>query len=71
MTFVETASEYDSTITVRRAGEEERVDGKSIMHMMMLAATKGTALEIVAEGDDAEQAVDRLKKLVDDNFGED
>jgi phosphocarrier protein len=41
------------------------------MHMMMLAATKGTALEIVAEGDDAEQAVDRLKKLVDDNFGED
>jgi phosphocarrier protein HPr len=71
MAFVETASEYDAKVTVRRAGEEERVDGKSIMHMMMLAATKGTALEIVAEGEDAEQAVGRLEQLVNDNFGED
>jgi len=71
MSFVETASEFGSKITVRRPGGEERVDGKSIMHMMMLAATKGTRLEIVAEGEDAEEAIGRLKALVDDRFGED
>jgi phosphocarrier protein HPr len=49
---------------------DQQVDGKSIMQMMMLAATRGTQLEIIAEGDGCEDAVAELKKLVDDKFGE-
>ena len=48
MSFVDLASEYRSAVTVRKGDQE--VDGKSIMQMMMLAATQGTELEIVCEG---------------------
>jgi phosphocarrier protein len=68
MTFVDTASGCQSRVTVRR-GEQE-VDGKSIMQMLMLAATEGTELEIEAEGEDAEEAVRRLAELVHSGFGE-
>lgn len=69
MCFVDAASLFKCGITVRRA--DQSVDGKSIMQMMMLAATKGTELEIVAEGDDAEAACAALKKLVEGGFDED
>lgn len=69
MAFVDLASGFSSTVVVRR-GEQE-VDGKSIMHMMLLAATKGTRLEIVCDGPDCEAACDALRKLVDDGFDED
>jgi phosphocarrier protein HPr len=69
MTFVDLASTFQSEVTVRRADQE--VDGKSIMHMMMLAATKGTELTVTAVGPDAEQACAALKKLVDSGFDED
>lgn len=68
MCFVDAAMVFDSTVTVLRGAQS--VDGKSIMQMMMLAATKGTELEIVAEGDDAEKAVASLKKLVEGGFDE-
>lgn len=68
MCFVDLASTFQSHIVVRRGDQE--VDGKSIMHMMMLAATKGTPLEIVAEGPDAEQALKALKQLVEGGFDE-
>jgi phosphocarrier protein HPr len=68
MTFVDLAAQFQSEITVRRGDQE--VDGKSIMHMMLLAATKGTALEVVAVGPDCEQACAALKKLVDGGFDE-
>jgi len=69
MCFVDAANVFASAITVKRQGQ--CVDGKSIMQMMMLAATKGTELEIVAEGDDAEAACAALKKLVEGGFDED
>lgn len=68
MSFVDLASTFSSAITVKRG--DQAVDGKSIMHMMMLAATKGTQLEIVAEGPDAPAACEALKKLVDVGFDE-
>jgi phosphotransferase system HPr (HPr) family protein len=68
MTFVDLASSFKSDILVKRGDQE--VDGKSIMHMMMLAATKGTTLEVIANGPDAEQACVALKKLVDSGFDE-
>lgn len=68
MCFVDVASQFGSTITVKRG--EQAVDGKSIMQMMLLAATKGTELEVVAEGDDAPAACEALKKLIDGGFDE-
>jgi phosphocarrier protein HPr len=41
------------------------------MQMMLLAATQGTELEVIADGDDAQAACDRLKALVDSGFNED
>lgn len=69
MAFVDLASSFACSVTVRRA--EQEVDGKSIMHMMMLAATKGTNLGITCEGNDADKACEALKKLVDSGFDED
>jgi phosphocarrier protein len=69
MCFVDAAMPFKSVITVRRS--DQQVDGKSIMQMMMLAATRGTELEIIAEGEDAEQAVAILRKLVESCFDED
>jgi phosphocarrier protein len=69
MCFVDAATPFKSTISVKR--DDQLVDGKSIMQMMMLAATKGTELEIIAEGDDAADACTALKRLVDSGFDED
>ncbi len=68
MAFVDLASSFQAGVTVRRGPQE--VDGKSIMHMMMLAATKGTTLDVTADGPDADQACAALKKLVDSGFDE-
>jgi phosphocarrier protein HPr len=68
MCFVDAAMVFSAAVTVLRG--TQTVDGKSIMQMMMLAATKGTELEIVAEGDDADKAVAALKKLVESGFDE-
>lgn len=68
MCFVDVAMQYSSSVTVKRA--DQSVDGKSIMMMMLLAATQGTELEIVCEGDDAEATLAALKKLVESGFDE-
>jgi len=68
MTFVERASEFTSTISVRRVDADEPVDGKSIMQMLMLAGTMGTKLEILADGDDEKDAIAALKELVQARF---
>ncbi len=70
MAFVDAAAGFESAITVRREDASETIDGKSIMQMMMLAATQGTALEITCEGDDAERACIALKALVERGFDE-
>ncbi len=69
MSLVDTASTFKSKITISR-GEQE-VDGKSIMQIMMLAATKGTVLKVEADGPDAKEACAAIKKLVDRGFDED
>jgi phosphocarrier protein len=67
--FVKLANRYESEILVSKDGIE--VNGKSIMGVMMLAAEKGSAIEIRARGADAEVAVKALVKLVAGGFGED
>jgi phosphocarrier protein len=67
--FVKLANQFESEILVSKDGME--VNGKSIMGVMMLAAEKGSAIEIKARGPDAEAAVKALVKLVAGGFGED
>jgi len=62
------ASGFQSEIWLSRSGR--RVNAKSIMGVMMLAAGQGTSVLIEAEGADAEQAVAALTKLIADRFGE-
>ncbi len=68
MSFVDVASGFKASITVRKGSQA--VDGKSIMQMMMLAAAQGTELEIEATGPDAEDALAALTKLINDKFDE-
>ena len=68
MSFVDLAGSFKSSVSVARAAQT--VGGKSIMQMMMLAATKGTELLVKADGPDAEAACAALKKLVDSGFDE-
>jgi phosphocarrier protein len=67
--FVKLASIFNSEIEIER--KQLRVNGKSIMGVMMLAASKGTLITIHAEGEDAEEGVDKLVTLVKNKFGED
>ena len=62
------ASGFQSDIWLSRSGR--RVDAKSIMGVMMLAAGKGTTVRIDAEGADAEAALAALTKLIAERFGE-
>lgn len=66
--FVQLAGKFSSDITVKKG--IEKVNGKSIMGIMMLAAGKGSKLTITARGDDAPQAVRGLEQLLNEKFGE-
>ena len=66
--FVQLAGKFESQIRVGRDSHE--VDGKSILGILMLAATQGTRLRISAEGRDARQALDALASFVAGRFGE-
>jgi len=68
MAFVDAANAFTADIRVKKG--EQDVDGKSIMQMMMLAATQGTKLVVLAKGSDAEAAVAALRELVDRKFDE-
>ena len=71
MAFVEEASRFAAAITVRKSGDGEVVDGKSILQMLMLAGTCGTVIEITADGSDEGDAIAALVSLVHSRFGED
>lgn len=67
--FVTLASEYKSEITLARGSR--KVNGKSIMGIMMLAAGKGVQLDLCADGGDEDQALEALTQLIENFFGED
>ena len=66
--LVHTASEYESDITIRCKDKES--NGKSIMGIMMLAASKGNTIEVVASGKDEEQAITAIETLITNRFDE-
>src|SRR5574339_652159 len=67
--FVKIASKFDCDIFVEKDGE--RVNGKSIMGLMMLAAGPGSKLKVIAAGSDAQQAVNDIEALMRRKFDED
>jgi phosphocarrier protein len=67
--FVNLASTFEADVTIRLNGAH--VNGKSIMGIMMLAAGKGTELELETNGPDEQQAIASLVNLIEDRFGED
>ncbi|SDG33807.1 phosphocarrier protein [Limimonas halophila] len=66
--FVRTVEQYDAEVTVVKDGVE--VPGDSIMGLMMLAAGRGTSLDVRAHGPDAEAALDALATLLERGFDE-
>ena len=70
MAFVQMASAQSSEVRVRRAESSEWLDGKSIMQMLLLAATEGTEIEIECDGTDEQETLARLLQLIVSKFDE-
>ena len=66
--FVEVAEQFDAQAQVSKGGLS--ADGDSIMGLLMLAASKGTSIEVETKGPQADQLMDALTALVADKFGE-
>jgi phosphocarrier protein HPr len=66
--LTQTASQFGSDIWIERNGR--RVNAKSIMGVMMLAAGKGSTITLETEGADEQSAMDSLLELINDRFGE-
>ena len=60
--FVQIANKYDSDINIKKGSQ--KVNGKSIMGIMMLAAERGSRVVIMANGPDAKDAANELEKLL-------
>ncbi|MDA9208027.1 HPr family phosphocarrier protein [Octadecabacter sp.] len=66
--FVEVTEQFDASAQVSKDGLS--ADGDSIMGLLMLAASKGTSIEVETKGPQADQLMDALAALVADKFGE-
>lgn len=66
--LVELAARYGSEIWLLRGNR--KVNGKSIMGVMMLAASKGSEIELTVSGEDEQDAMIALEKLINNKFGE-
>ena len=66
--FVKTASRYASEVKLAKEGVE--VNGKSIMGIMMLAASKGTTVTLAVDGADETEAMQVIGELIENGFGE-
>jgi phosphocarrier protein len=66
--LVQLASRFQCDVTITRQGQS--ANAKSVMGVLLLCGSKGTWLEIAAEGDGAEEAVRQIGDLINDKFGE-
>lgn len=66
--FVQLASSFNSHIEIEK--DSRRVNGKSIMGVMMLAANKGSKITLYTEGEDEEESMNRLEELINNRFNE-
>jgi Phosphotransferase System HPr (HPr) Family len=68
--LVRRASQFSSSVTLFREDTAESADGKSILSVLLLAASRGTSLIITTEGNDEDRALTALVELVEQKFGE-
>jgi phosphocarrier protein len=68
--LVRRAADFTSTVQLIREDTAEAADGKSILSVLLLAASRGTSLIIKTNGDDEERALNALVELVEQKFGE-
>jgi phosphocarrier protein HPr len=66
--LVQTANQFEAEVTVSKDGQS--VNGRSIMGIMMLAAEKGSRIEVEARGPQAAEALEAIRQLVDARFNE-
>jgi phosphocarrier protein len=66
--FVQTANRFEASVEIQK--EDLKVDGKSIMGIMTLAAEMGSSITVRVTGKDAALAMEALAKLIESNFGE-
>lgn len=66
--FVKCLEDFEADVTVVKDGQE--VDGSSILGLMMLAASKGSVIEVKATGNQAREALEAISLLVNSKFGE-
>jgi phosphocarrier protein len=66
--LVNIANGYSAEVTLEKQGQ--KINGKSIMGVMMLAASQGTSIRITVSGEEEEEALRSLVDLIDDKFGE-
>lgn len=66
--LVTLATKFTAEVRIRKDARE--VSGKSIMGVLMLAAARHAQITLIAEGEDAAQALDALEQLIADRFGE-
>jgi phosphocarrier protein len=66
--FIQKANEFKASIWIEK--EERKVNAKSLLGVLSLGITKGTEIKIIADGDDAEEAVDGLVELITSEFAE-
>ena len=66
--LVGVASRFESSITLDREGQQ--ADAKSIMSVLMLAASKGSVLHVTVNGGDAEEALQQIETLINNRFDE-
>ncbi len=66
--FVQTASKFKSKITVIKDGRE--VNAKSIVSVLSLGAERGSKIVVKVEGVDEQEAMEAIKELIENNFGE-
>jgi phosphotransferase system HPr (HPr) family protein len=67
---VRTANRFQSFLRVERIDGSAAADAKSILSVLMLAASRGTELRLTADGDDESEAIEALRCLFADGFGE-
>ena len=69
--FIACASKFKSRVSIKRVGEEDEANAKSIVMLLSLGLGQGTEVELTAKGEDEVEAVDALVALIESKLGED
>lgn len=68
--FINSAAQFNSKITIKKIGTEKEANAKSIIMILSLTIVQGNEVEIIANGDDEEKAVETLVSLINSKFWE-